>query len=54
VSFRHRPREWSVPLIAVRSAIVVVAGLAVGLHLFGQSWDLSWHAGSYRNATKCR
>ncbi|HKS52947.1 MAG TPA: glycosyltransferase 87 family protein, partial [Pseudonocardiaceae bacterium] len=48
VSFRHLPRDWSAPLLAVRCALVVVAGLVVGLHLFGESWDLSWHAGSYR------
>jgi alpha-1,2-mannosyltransferase len=48
VSFRHLPRDWSVPLLAVRCAIVVVAGLVVGLHMFGESWDLSWHVGTYR------
>ncbi|HZE01559.1 MAG TPA: hypothetical protein VE155_07315, partial [Pseudonocardiaceae bacterium] len=48
MSFRHLPRDWSVPLLAVRCAIVVVAGLVVCLHLFGESWDLSWHAGTYR------
>jgi alpha-1,2-mannosyltransferase len=48
VSFRHLPRAWSVPLLAVRCAIVVVAGLVVGLHLFGESWDLGWHVGTYR------
>ena len=36
------------PLLAVRCVIVVVAGLVVGLHLFGESWDLSWHVGTYR------
>ena len=36
------------PLLAVRCAIVVLAGLVMSLHLFGESWDLSWHAGSYR------
>ena len=48
MSLRHLPRDWSVPLLAVRCAIVVVAGLVVCLHLFGQSWDLSWHVGTYR------
>ena len=42
------PRDWSVSLLAVRCAIVVVTGVVVGLHLFGESWDLSWHVGSYR------
>ena len=48
VSFRHLPRDWSAPLLAARCALVVVAGLVVGLHVFGESWDLSWHAGAYR------
>ena len=48
MSCRHLPRDSSVPLLAVRCAIMVVAGLVVGLHLVGESWDLSWHAGTYR------
>jgi alpha-1,2-mannosyltransferase len=48
VSCRHPLRDSSLPLSAVRCAIVVVAGLVVGLHVVGESWDLSWHAGSYR------
>jgi len=48
VSFRHLPRGWSVPLLAVRCAIVIVAALVMDLHLVGKFPGLSWHVGTYR------
>lgn len=48
MSFRHLPRDWSVSLLAVRCAVVVGAGVVLGLHVFGRFPGLSWHVGTYR------
>jgi alpha-1,2-mannosyltransferase len=45
MSFRRLP--WPV-LFLVRCAIVMVTGMVVGLHLFGEFWGLRWRVGTYR------